>query len=129
MRGSIDAEGVFHLSLWRFRRDAGSCRRCWFFQLLVGRGRCPPGRYPALVWLTRLCPVFDLKHVILHTIPQTVRIAARILQSKYQYRKHKQVLLERTFWSTTRSVIDVILATIHSRVLSCSARWPVACRK
>ena len=32
----------------------------------------------------------------------------------------------QTLGSTTRSVIDVILATIHSRVFSCSARCPVA---
>jgi hypothetical protein len=36
---------------------------------------------------------------------------------------------QRTFTSTTFSLNDVILATIHSLVFSCSAITPVALRK
>ena len=76
--------------------------------------------------------ILNLQQVILDAIPKAVRIAVGDLPDLGQ-RCHPTTICEtlalRTFSSTTRSVIDVILPTNHSRVLRNSATRPVGLRK
>ena len=78
-----------------------------------------------------LSPILDLQHVIpVDAVSEAIGITLWILiKSDKQNTYYPTVGTIRTFGSTTRSRIDVIRATAHSRVCSCSLRCPGTCRK
>jgi hypothetical protein len=60
---------------WPQRRWTTSQNR---FHCFCDGIRCFPGRSLSFV-VTRLCPIFDFKHVVLNSVTESIRVAIRIL--------------------------------------------------
>lgn len=78
-----------------------------------------------------LGPLLDLQHVIPDAVSEGIRDYSRVLRGEGVMTKqlNTNCTTMRTLGTTTRSRIDVIRATTHSRVCSCSLTCSGTCRK